>query len=231
MASETKLAVDFGLEVSNIVKSKPWTSPAVQKQIEEMVNKIGSKTLVALIDMMNLLLIDEEVVMEADDSDKIDSMEDVPFIKDCATKEDKIIVILAIVVQNYHHAKNTDRMKAVADGTYVDLKNINDAEKYLGALLSQHLTDKFRKNEKIIVEGYRTNSTSILAEKILTAPNHIYAAVMMKMEGLHVGKGDFHTILEKLQVMKSDEFVDIGNKLALLKTGILLKKSEQIDIN
>lgn len=163
-----------------------------------MVNKVGAKTLVNLIAMMNLLLIDEEVVMEADDSDKIVTLEDVPFIKDCTKKEDKVIVILAIVLQNYHHTKNTDRKQAVENGTYVDIKNINDADKYLGSLLSQHLTDKFRKNEKIVVEGFRNSAQNIIAERILTAPNHIYAAVMMRMEGLHIGKGDFHQILEKL---------------------------------
>ena len=53
---------------------------------------------------------------------------------------------------------------------------------------------------------------------------------MMKMEGLYFGKGDFHKILDKLQICTSDKFFDIGNKLALLKSGILLKKSEQFDI-
>lgn len=74
-----------------------------------MIKKIGAKTLTALINMMNLLLIDEEVVMGADDSEKIVSLEDIPFIKDCAKKEDKLIMILAIIFQNYHHAKNVDR--------------------------------------------------------------------------------------------------------------------------
>lgn len=104
-------------------------------------------------------------------------------------------MILAIVLQNYHHAKNTDRKQAVTEGTYVEIQNINDAEKYIGSLLSQHLTEKYRKNEKMLVKSYRTDSQKIITEKILFAPNHIYAAVMIKMEGLYVGKGDFHQIL------------------------------------
>lgn len=96
--------------------------------------------------------------LEADNNEKIVSLEDIPFIKDCAKKEDKVFMVLAIVLQNYHHAKNADRKKAVTEGTYVDIKNIDDAEKYLGSLLSQHLTDKFRKDEKEVVEKFRNHS-------------------------------------------------------------------------
>lgn len=180
--------------------------------------------------MANQLLVNEEVVMEADD-DKINNILDIPFVQDCQTKEDKVSMILAILLQNLHHAKNADRIKAFADETYVDIRNIDQADTYLGTLLTQNLTEKFRKNEKETIGRYKGNHLVILADKILTAPNHIYAAVMMKVEGLHFGKGDFNHILEKLQNVRSTKFVDIGRKLALLKTGILLKKGLQVDIN
>ena len=221
MASEPQPAVDFGASVSDRIKSMPWKGPALQKQIEALVKKSGAKTLAALFDMVNFL---------SGADDQIVSLEDVPGIRDCK-KEDRAPVVLAILLQNYQHAKNADRKQAVTDGTYVDIQTVDDADKYLGSLLSQCLTEKFRTAEKALVAEMSGGAQSRLAEKILTAPNHIYAAVMMKMEHLKFGKGDFRGILQVLHTKRSQKYLDIGRKLALLKTGVLLKKSEAFDID
>ena len=76
------------------------------------------------------------------------------------------------------------------------------------------------------MEKYKDTASKLIVEKILQAPNEIYAAVMMKMEGLCVSKGDFNRIFDKLATEKSEKFVEIGKKLALLKTGFLLKKGK-----
>ena len=70
-----------------------------------------------------------------------------------------------------------------------------------------------------------------MAEKILIAPDFVYAAVMMRENGIFFGRGDFQNIIGLLKDKKTDTYKDIANKLALIKTGRLFKKGVLPDLN
>ena len=58
---------------------------------------------------------------------------------------------------------------------------------------------------------------------MLDAPDFIYAALIMKHEGMYIGRGDGTRILDLLFLSPSTEYKDILNKIALIKFGALLK--------
>ena len=70
-----------------------------------------------------------------------------------------------------------------------------------------------------------------MAEKILIAPDFVYAAVMMRENGIFFGRGDFQNIIGLLKDKKTATYKDIANKLALIKTGRLYKKGILPDLN
>ena len=63
------------------------------------------------------------------------------------------------------------------------------------------------------------------------APDFVYAAVMMRENKTFFGKGDFQNIIDILKTKKSSQYKDVGNKLALIKTGALFRKGVLPDIN
>jgi len=54
---------------------------------------------------------------------------------------------------------------------------------------------------------------------------------MMKQNRIFFGNGDFKKCLMLLQNQRNPYFMDIGNKLVLLKTGYLYHKNKQISID
>lgn len=58
------------------------------------------------------------------------------------------VVILAMLIQNALHPKNSQRSEAVEAGTYVEIKTRADADAFLSAIVKKHL-----KNELMRIEG------------------------------------------------------------------------------
>jgi len=58
------------------------------------------------------------------------------------------VIVLAIVLQNAIQAKNSQRVDAIKENKYVEIRTLEDAEAYLGKLLHSNLT-----NELLSVES------------------------------------------------------------------------------
>ena len=98
------------------------------------------------------------------------------------------------------------------------------AQEYLGYLLINNLLTRLKSKESELIKKYQKNAAKELAEKLLLAPNFIYAAAMMKQNGIFFGKGDFQNIIDVLKSKQSAKYKDMGNKLCLIKTGAIFKK-------
>ena len=105
------------------------------------------------------------------------------------------------------------------------------ANEYLAWLVQDNLMKRLRSAESDLIKRYQARAASDLAVKILSAPDFIYAAAMMRQEAVFFGRGDFQNILEVLKTQKSPAYKDIGNKLAVIKQACLYKKGIQADIN
>ena len=62
-----------------------------------------------------------------------------------------------------------------------------------------------------------------LAEQVLYSPDVVYAAVIMHQHNFSNGRGDFHQIFKLLSNNKDHRYLDIANKLLLIRTGCLFK--------
>jgi len=120
---------------------------------------------------------------------------------------------------------------AVKDKKYLGLITGDKASQYLAHLLTNNLMMRLKSQESAIIKKFSDNKAKDLAEKLLLAPDFVYAACMMKQNGIFFGKGDFQNILDLLKAKKSNQYKDIGNKLALIKTGRLYKKGILPDLN
>ena len=144
-----------------------------------------------------------------------------PLLDDIKNKHD---FLLAILIQNCLHAKNSARVSAVKQGAYVEFKDDKTVRDYL----SKHLRVKVQQKLAAMLQDQnkvnRTRSAHETAELILKAPDVYYAAAILVKNPMIYGAGDFLRVMKILEVKKSKEFKDIARKLVLIKTGHLYKK-------
>ena len=98
-------------------------------------------------------------------------------------------------------------------------------------LLENNLMMRLKSSESALIKKFADSKSKDLAEKLLMAPDFLYAACMMKANNIFFGKGDFQNIIDVLKTKKSGQYKDIGNKLALVKTGRLYKNGILPDLN
>ena len=91
--------------------------------------------------------------------------------------------------------KNSDRIKAVADKSYVEIVKDEQAYNLLSDLLGERLRNNLFGKESELQKQLKGNETSELAEKILIAPDQFYAAALMTKNKIFYGNGDFTKII------------------------------------
>lgn len=115
-----------------------------------------------------------------------------PHISDSKNKDQ---ICLAILIQNCSHSKNSDRVKAVADKTYVEIMNSDDALQMLSNILREKLMQKLLAKESDLMKSLKGNESDALGEKILLAPDQFYAAALMTKNKVFFGNGDFRKFI------------------------------------
>lgn len=98
-------------------------------------------------------------------------------------------------------------------------------------LVKKNLLNRLMTLESDFLKKFQEKASERIARQILLAPDHFTAAIMMKENDIFFGRGDFTKVLDILSQELSDDFKDVGNKLALIKTGYLYRKGIQPDIN
>lgn len=147
-----------------------------------------------------------------------------PQLDELSTDEERELVVLALLVQNAHHAKNGDRVDAVVKATYAEIKNAEDAIKYCEKVLTDELVKQVSTKFADIVRDYEKKEAVINFRQALEAPDFFIAVAILQRSGLTYGKGDFKRALELLASEKSASFRDIAKKLVVFKNGCLFKK-------
>jgi hypothetical protein len=80
-----------------------------------------------------------------------------------------------------------------------------------------------RTQESTLIKSYQSSAADGLASRVLEAPDFIYAALVMKHEGMYLGRGDGTRILDLLLQSPSSDYKDILNKVALIKHRALMR--------
>ena len=63
--------------------------------------------------------------------------------------------LLAICLQNNLHPKNNQRMQAVKDGSYVEIKSIEGAKSYLSSLFAKNLETELKAAQSEILAEFK----------------------------------------------------------------------------
>ena len=87
---------------------------------------------------------------------------------------------MAVIIQNSHHEKNSQRVEAVTSGTYLDIDSQDRAQQYLNTTLTENLTRLYKAKEKSVEQKYQNEAQDLVIEKVLMAPTVFHSAVMLK---------------------------------------------------
>ena len=139
--------------------------------------------------------------------------------------------LLAMIIQNALHKNNDQRVEAIKSEKYMGLMTQKKANEYLKYMLRTNLLMRLNMQDMELTNKIYDAKSTQLAEKILIAPDYVYAACLMRGEGVFFGKGDFQKLVDLLKLSKNKNFKDIANKLAMVKTGRLFKKGVLPDLN
>jgi len=102
-----------------------------------------------------------------------------PLEKDVEAKRHHITKLLAILLQNGMHDKNSHRVEAIESGKYVNTVTPKDAKLFIAKILSQHYMNDLRSWETKIIKTYQNNETNELVENLVLVPNVFYAAALL----------------------------------------------------
>jgi hypothetical protein len=111
------------------------------------------------------------------------------------------------------------------------IQSKEEAHKYLAQLLSKNLMNRLMTLESDMQKRRQDKQAEKLAEEILLAPDQFTAACIIKDNAFYSGRGDFSKVLDILANKRSNEFMDLANKLVLIKTGYLYRHGVQPDVN
>jgi hypothetical protein len=166
---QNKDAVDFAQEIAKLVANFEFKNANSESAVTQM-NKAFVLHHQQLIHLCSLIL--KETLLGP-----VNDLFDLPYISESKSKFD---ILLATLIQNAYHAKNSDRVSAVESKTYVELLDGKAAYNYLVDALASKLKQHLLSLESELVKQHQSDATDILSEQILTAPDQFHAAAMMK---------------------------------------------------
>lgn len=205
--------VDFDEEIENALTNFDFGNENSIKALNHMKYLFSNKNK-RLIALINLIL---------GDGSNITQLKQIPYVCDA---EHSTPFLLAILIQNCQHNKNSDRVKAIEEKRYVEFLNMDQALKFLKETLAGKLKQNLLSLESALIKDIDSKKADVLVERILQAPDMFYAAALMIQNKLFCGKGDLKKFVDILGKRRSSEYKDIANKLVLLKTGHLYHKNE-----
>lgn len=126
------------------------------------------------------------------------------------------VVLFAIIVQNAMHPKNSQRVDAVAQDNYVEIRTRACADKFLGDLLKKHLTNELSGVESEVVAQFKSLDTEEDVKLILEAPDAYYGAAVLTSQPFFIGKGDRTTFLKVVLNSNPKTIKDLGKKIGML---------------
>jgi hypothetical protein len=127
-------------------------------------------------------------LLERDEGEKIVDLTGIPFVKGTANAKE---YLLSVILQNAFHKNNAQRVDAVKDGKYLGILSGKKASEYLIHILTENLMKRLMSKETAVIKKFSDQKSKDLAEKILVAPDFVYAAVMMRENGIFFGRGAF----------------------------------------
>ena len=89
---------------------------------------------------------------------QIKTLQDLPGFEGFGQVE-KYHIILAMIVQNAYHEKNSKRTEAVVAQEYIDFTEASKAKEYLASILKKQVLNKLKSAESELVKVYQDSKS------------------------------------------------------------------------
>lgn len=126
------------------------------------------------------------------------------------------VIMFATILQNALHPKNAQRVTAVAEGKYKELRTVQDADEFLSAHLHEILTNECRAIENEVQAMFASMASQEDVKMFLEAPSAPLAAACLTMNAVYIGKGDRNTFFNFILESDPTKIKDLGQKLFFL---------------
>lgn len=125
-------------------------------------------------------------------------------------------IALAVLMQNCIHPKNSQRVQAVKDGTYVEINSAETARNYIKGLLKTHLEHELLAAESQVNAQIAKLRQMHDVKVLLEAPDVFVAAAALSSQKFCHGKGDRTSFFEMVLETDPNTIPDLGRKLILI---------------
>lgn len=120
------------------------------------------------------------------------------------------------MIQNCIHPKNSQRVQAIKDDTYVEITSSLAARDYLKQLLKKNLEYELLAAESQVNAQIAKLTQMHDVKVLLEAPDVFLAAAALNSNSFYQGKGDRTAFFEMILESDPKSIPDLGRKLALV---------------
>jgi len=124
--------------VEQVIAKEPWNNSKTCHELVETVNQVFAKPAFSSLRTLFSRILGREKV--------ITCLEDVPFLEH-QTKKDQFVMLLATLLQNAMHDKNSARVESVRDGKYFTFTSPAQAKIFLQTHLRDSLMNRLKQAE------------------------------------------------------------------------------------
>lgn len=125
-------------------------------------------------------------------------------------------ILFAVILQNSHHPRNSNRTDAIKAGKYVEIETVAQAQDYVNSLIRTHLTNDLRQAEQGVMNTFASLQKSTDIKKLIEAPDVFIAAVALSRREFYQGKGDRTTFFKVIHELDPRQIPDLARKLKMV---------------
>ena len=113
-------------------------------------------------------------------------------------------MLLALIIQNALHPKNSNRREAIEKNEYRQITNKKEATAFIGNLLSVNMNIELKAKQSELLTSVDTIKAKHSADLFVQASDIYLAAAVMVKSNLFQGKGDLQRIFEAISAKPTE---------------------------
>ena len=126
------------------------------------------------------------------------------------------VLLAAIAIQNAMHPKNANRVEAIKENLYKEIRNRDDANQFMSQLLTTHLGNEVKAIESEIKKEQESLQRMEDIKIVFEAPDVYVAAAALITQNFFIGKGDRNAFFEVILASDPNKIPDLFRKLMLV---------------
>ena len=125
-------------------------------------------------------------------------------------------ILLAVLIQNALHPKNSDRTDAIKADKYAEIETLEQARAFLADLVKVNFTNSLRTAESEVHSAFSKMAAASDVKMLVNAPDVFIAAACLSDKQFYEGRGDRTTYFDTILELAPTGIPDLGRKLKLV---------------